>query len=73
MDIVSERDALIALAHCVEPGDAAAGRLLARHGAAALVGLVVDGHTGLRNGDALAARLAGFDVQTAGERAESCG
>lgn len=73
MDIVNERDALIALAHCVEPGDAAAGRLLARHGAAALVGLVVDGHTGLRNGDALAARLAGFDVQGAMERAGRCG
>ena len=70
---MSERDALIALAHCVEPGDAAAGRLLAKRGAAALVDLVVDGHTGLRNGDALAARLAGFDVETAGERAERCG
>jgi DNA processing protein len=73
VDIVSERDALIALAHCVEPGDAAAGRLLARQGAVELVRRITDGHTGLRHGDGLAARLAGFDVHEAAERADRCG
>lgn len=73
MDVVSEREALISLAHCVEPGDAAAGRLLAEHGAVGLVRRVVDRRTGLRHGDALEARMAAADVDHANARAERCG
>ena len=56
--VTTERDAWIALAHCVEPADPAVGRLLARVGPAELLERIQRGATGLRQGPGLAARLA---------------
>jgi DNA processing protein len=73
VDLVIAREALIALAHVVEPGDAAAGQLVDARGPAAVVDLVERDATGLRNGEAMHARLQGFDPAKAMDRAESCG
>ncbi len=69
---MSDRDAYIALAHCVEPGDASVGRLLAAVGPGALVDRIRAGRTGLRHGEGLAARLAAAGVVDADERAAKC-
>jgi len=66
------RDAYVALAHCVEPGDAAAGRLLRTLGPAGLVECIRAGRTGLRHGEGLAARLAAGEVAAADDRAARC-
>ena len=67
----AERDALIALAHCLEPGDARTGRLVARSGA-------VRALAGLRGGSAdrqegLRARLADFSLDDALAAAHAAG
>lgn len=69
---VTDREAYIALAHCVEPGDAAAGRLLLSVGPVELVDRIRAGQTGLRHGEGLAARLAGSDAAAADDRAAHC-
>ena len=69
---MTEREAYIALAHCVEPGDVAAGRLLQSLGPVELVDRVRAGRTGLRHGEGLAARLAGSGHVAADDRAARC-
>lgn len=66
---MGEREALILLAHCVEPGDATCGRLIGRHGAAAFVSMIERGQTGLSYGEGLAARMRGVRPESAAERA----
>jgi DNA processing protein len=66
------RDALVALAHCVEPGDAAVGRLLDVAGPVELVDRVRMGRTGLRHGEGLLARLAAAQPTAADDRAARC-
>ena len=68
----ADREAFIALAHCVEPGDAAAGRLLQDVGPVELVDRIRAGRTGLRHGEGLAARLAGGGLTGADDRAARC-
>ena len=76
-DASEERPALIALAHAVEPGDPAVGRLLAEIGAVDLLHRVLSGRSGLRQEEGLRARLrsAGVDraLDRALERAGQCG
>lgn len=69
---MTEREAYVALAHCVEPGDAAAGRLLRSVGPVELVDRIRTGRTGLRHGEGLAARLAGSGHVDADDRAARC-
>jgi DNA processing protein len=69
---VTEREAYIALAHCVEPGDVAAGRLLEALGPVELADRVRAGRTGLPHGEGLAARLAGSGHVAADDRAARC-
>ena len=69
---MTEREAYIALAHCVEPGDVAAGRLLQSLGPVELADRVRAGRTGLRHGEGLAARLAGSGHVAADDRAARC-
>lgn len=69
---VTDRDAYVELAHCVEPGDLALGRLLQALGPAELVDRIRRGRTGLRHGDGLAARLAGRSAADADDRAARC-
>jgi DNA processing protein len=69
---MTDRVACIALAHCVEPGDAAVGRLIASVGPVELVDRIRSGRTGLRHGEGLAARLAGSRYDTADDRAARC-
>lgn len=64
-DRAGERSARIVLAHAIEPGDEAAGRLLGRLGAAELLDRVHRGSTGLRSGEGLAARVQGVEPGTA--------
>lgn len=68
----SEREAYICLAHCVEPGDIGAGRLLRSLGPRGLVERIRAGRSGLRHGEGLSARLAGVDVADADARAARC-
>lgn len=68
-DVTTEREAVIALAHCIEPGDALAGALVAADGPLRAVDRIRTGTTGLRHGPGLAARLAGHDPARAEERA----
>jgi DNA processing protein len=70
---LGERDAWIALAHCVEPADAAVGRLLAAGGPEDLLDRIRRGATGLRQGPGLAARLAGYDSDRALDGADASG
>ncbi|MEI6361489.1 MAG: DNA-processing protein DprA [Actinomycetes bacterium] len=67
-----ERQAWIALAHVVEPGDRQVGRLVLSEGPRAVVDRIVDGTTGLRHQGALAARLDSVALFAAEERAASC-
>ncbi len=73
MDDLSEREALITLAHCVEPADAQAGRLLARVGPVGLVDLIRRRRTGLRHDEGLAARLGAYRPCEAEQRRRGCG
>jgi DNA processing protein len=68
-----DREALIVLAHAVEPGDVAAGRLLVRLGPVELLDRVRRGATGLRNGEGLQARIDGVDPEAACARADRVG
>jgi DNA processing protein len=68
----ADRASFIALAHCVEPGDAATGRLLQSIGPAELVDRIRAGRTGLRHGEGLAARLAAGGSSGADDRATRC-
>jgi DNA processing protein len=55
--VVDERAALIALAHCVEPGDASIGTHVQRYGALAVLdGIGIQG-SGIRQAEGLTARL----------------
>ncbi len=68
----SDRDALIRLAHCLEPGDEGAGARLIRWGPADLLERITAGRSGLPNEDALRLRLLGQHadaVEGAAERA----
>ena len=56
----------------MEPGDAAAGRLLQSLGPVELADRVRAGRTGLRHGEGLAARLAGSGHVAADDRAARC-
>jgi DNA processing protein len=68
-----EREAWIALAHVVEPGDARTGRLVRELGPRQMVDRIVEGSTGLKHHDALAGRLAAAPLLAAEERAETLG
>jgi DNA processing protein len=69
---VTPRDAYIELAHCVEPGDPAVGRLLGELGPRELLERIRAGATGLRHGEGLAARLSGCTAADACDRAARC-
>lgn len=69
----ADRQALIALAHCAEPGDAALGRLVAERGATAVLAMVAAGTSGLAHGEGLAARLAASAATSADAAAERIG
>jgi DNA processing protein len=69
---VTDRDAYIALAHCVEPGDPAVGRLLRDLGPRELLDRIRAGTTGLRHGEGLTARLPAGTAAAAGDRAARC-
>lgn len=66
-------DALLALAHVVEPGDQRLGALADELGPAALVQAIADGSVRNRDADALRARLDDFDAGTARARAAALG
>ncbi len=70
---IDSADAWITLAHAVEPDDAAVGTLLARLGPQEVVERIDSGRTGLRHGEGLAARLSGFSVDRARDRAREIG
>lgn len=69
---MTDREAYIALAHCVEPGDRAVGRLLQGLGPVELVDRIRAGRTGLRHGEGLAARLVDAGHAAADDRAARC-
>lgn len=69
----SSVDAWIALAHCVEPDDTSLAPLLARVGPEGVVDRIRSGATGLRHGEGLAARLEGFALAHARDRADALG
>lgn len=69
----TERDAWIALAHVVEPGDEAVGRLVARVGPIAAVERIADAATGLRSGEGLTARLSAYDAEQVEQAVERTG
>lgn len=73
MGSLSDREAWVALAHCLEPGDASVAGLLVRVGPVDLVHRIACGKTGLRHGEGLAARLATYDALEAERRSEQCG
>ena len=61
----ADADALVVLAHGVEPGDALVGRFIADVGPVAARDALVAGSSGLRAGPGLQARLAGIDAEGA--------
>jgi len=73
MGALTEREAWIALAHCVEPGDESMGQLVGRLGPVAAVDEIAVGSARVRHAEGLAARLAAFDQDVAEARAASCG
>lgn len=68
----ADADALVVLAHAVEPGDALVGRFIADVGPVAARDALVAGSSDLRAGPGLQARLAGIDAEAARRRAASC-
>ncbi len=73
MGDLTERNAWIALAHCVEPGDPSIGGLLTSLGPAGLLDRISRGTTGLRHGEGLLARLSSAGPAMAEERASRSG
>lgn len=69
----AERAALIELAHCVEPADGGAGRLVRELGAQRALARIRAGTSGLRHGEGLRARLLGYAPDRALQEAERCG
>ncbi len=69
----AERQALIALAHAVEPGDARFGRLVTRIGSIETVDRIKRSTTGVAHGDGVRLRLASAQVDNADERAAAVG
>ena len=69
----TDRDALIALAHSVEPGDARMGRLVAREGPGQAVSRIRHSATGLPHGDGVRLRLSAAEPDRAEERAAAVG
>lgn len=65
--------ARVVLAHAVEPGDAVLGRMIGAEGAVATLARIRQRRTGLRHGDALAARVDGVDAEQAEQVAARCG
>ncbi len=59
----TEREALIALAHVVEPGDARVGALIDRWGALGVSDRLSSGEIGIREEAAMRARIARVDVR----------
>lgn len=72
-DTTEEREALILLAHAVEPGDPVVGRLLADAGAVEALTRIREGRSGLRHEEGLQARLRGASAAAAVERAARLG
>ncbi len=70
---VSERSALIDLAHAIEPGDARFGRLIDRVGAVDARDRIANDSTGLPNGDGVRLRLLASRSDAADDRAHSLG
>lgn len=68
-----EREALICLAHAVEPADDHVGAMVREHGASATLALLRQGRSGLRDEPGLLARLADADPIVAQERADALG
>lgn len=71
--IEDPRDALIALAHAVEPGDAQMGRLVTRVGPVEAVDRIRHSGTGVPHGDGVRSRLVGAALTQAAERAACVG
>ncbi len=69
----SEREALIAFAHVVEPGDARIGALIDRWGALGLVDRLSSGDIGIREQAAMRARIARVDPCEAEAAAHAIG
>ena len=69
----SEREALIAFAHVVEPGDARIGVLIDRWGAMGLFDWLSSGDTGIREQAAMRARIARVDPCEAEAAAHAIG
>lgn len=65
-------DALIVLAHAVEPGDHLLGRLIADLGPAQALSAVRDGRSGLSSEAGLQARVDGVTAARARDRAAAC-
>ena len=68
-----DRQSLIELAHCVEPGDYGVGAMVALSGPARVAGRIRSGTTGLRHGEGLKARMRGVRTAEAAERAARVG
>ena len=69
----TEREALIALAHAVEPGDARVGALIDRWSAIGLSRRLLAGEIGIREQGAMRARLARVDVSESEAAANAIG
>ena len=72
-DPALERRALIELAQCVEPGDAAVGALVEESGPQSVARRIRTGRTSLRHGEGLRSRLLGADAERAHDRADRVG
>jgi len=70
---LADRQALLLLAHMVEPGDRQVGRLVRRWGPVEAVRKLVDASSGLRQQESLAARLTGVEPREVESRATACG
>jgi len=70
---LADRQALLLLAHMVEPGDRQVGRLVRRWGPVEAVRKLVDASGGLRQQESLAARLTGVEPREVESRATACG
>ena len=67
-----DADALVVLAHAVEPGDVHAGRLIERLGPGDALQALREGRSGLRAEVGLQARLGGVDADASRARASAC-
>jgi DNA processing protein len=72
-EVLLERQAWIALAHLAEPSDSEVGRLVHATGPRAVAAGIMEASTGLRNQEALRARLCAADLLSAEDRASASG